>query len=48
MTCNGNIDILQQLIMGKAKKTRKFGLVKKNFEHQERPKIEEKPGKYQN
>ncbi len=31
MTCNGNIDILQQLIMGKAKKTRKFGLVKRTL-----------------
>lgn len=31
MTCNGNIDILQQLIMGKAKKTRKFGLVRRTL-----------------
>ena len=31
MTCNGHIDILQQLIMGKAKKTRKFGLVKRTL-----------------
>lgn len=31
MTCNGNIDILQQLIMGKAKKTRTFGLVKRTL-----------------
>lgn len=31
MTCNGNIDILQQLIMGKARKTRKFGLVKRTL-----------------